>query len=210
MYYQSPLIDLQIGCPSSFTQFSTTTPPPPPPPPPPMHHPWSTFYRNWSTETVSCVVTNHPCQYSGKQKAELSKAKNTVRSLNAVWRSLQYCIKIRNKLNQSCVLLTLPYGSECWRMTEHDLAKLSSFHTASLRKIQRIFWPRTISNPDLLARCQQEDMETIIIRKRWRWIGHVLCKHANSSPKLQSTGFQRESGSVVDRRQPGEELWKWK
>ena len=69
-------------------------------------------------------------------------------------------------------------------MTEPDLAKLLSFHTTSLRKIQRIFWPRTTSNRDLLARCQQEDMETIITRKRWRWIGHVLHKDANSITKV--------------------------
>ena len=30
------------------------------------------------------------------------------------------------------------------------------------------------------------------------------------SPKLQSTGSKTESGSMVDWRQPGEELWKWK
>ena len=64
-------------------------------------------------------------------------------------------------------------------MTEHDLAKLLSFHTTSLRKIQHIFWPRTTSNRDLLAQCQQQDMETIITRKRWYWIRHVLCKDAS-------------------------------
>ena len=84
------------------------------------------------------------------------------------------------KLQQSCVLSTLLYGSVCWRMTEQDLAKLSSFHTTSLRKIQRIVRPRTISNRDLLARCQQEGMGTVITRKRWRWMGHVLRKEANS------------------------------
>ena len=84
------------------------------------------------------------------------------------------------------------YGSEWWRMTEHDLAKLSSFHTTSLGKIQRIFWPRTLSNHDLLARCQREDMETTMARKRWRWIGHVLRKDANSITKLKSTGTQRD------------------
>ena len=68
-------------------------------------------------------------------------------------------------LRQSCVLSTLLYGSECWWMTEHDLAKLLSFHTTSLRKIQRIFWSRAISNHDLLVRCQREDMETIVTTK---------------------------------------------
>ena len=66
-------------------------------------------------------------------------------------------------------------------MTEHDLAMLSSFHTTSLRKIQHIF----ISIRDLFAWCQQEDMETIITRKRWRWIGHVLHKDANSFTKSE-------------------------
>ena len=51
-------------------------------------------------------------------------------------------------------------------------------------KIQRISRPKTISNRDLLARCQQEDTETIITRKRCRWIGHVLRKDANSITKV--------------------------
>ena len=48
------------------------------------------------------------------------------------------------------------------------------------------------------------------IRSDWGWIGHILRKDANPSPKLQSTRPQRENGSVVDRRQPGKELWKQK
>ena len=99
--------------------------------------------------------------------SRLSKARNAFRSLNAVWRSSQYSIKTKLKLYKSCVLSTFLYGSEYWQMTEHDLAKLSSFHMTCLRKIQPIFWPRTISNHDLLAQCQQEDMETIITRKQW-------------------------------------------
>ncbi|KAJ7381424.1 hypothetical protein OS493_001560 [Desmophyllum pertusum] len=35
-------------------------------------------------------------------------------------------------------------------MTVHDLKKLQSFHTSSLRKILRIFWPRKISNNEAL------------------------------------------------------------
>ena len=116
--------------------------------------------------------------------SRLSKATNAFRGLNAVWRSSQYSIKTKVKLYQSCVLSTLFYRSECWRMTEYDLAKLSFFHRTNLRKIQRIFCPRTISNRDLIARCQQEDMEAIITRKRWCWIGHVLHKDANSITKV--------------------------
>ena len=83
-------------------------------------------------------------------QSKLSKARNALRSLNAVWRSSQYSTKTKLKLYKSCILLTLLYRSECWRMTEHDLAQLSTFHMTSLRKIQHI-WPRTISNHDLFA-----------------------------------------------------------
>ena len=46
-------------------------------------------------------------------------------------------------------------------MTAGDLNKLSVFHTKSLRRILRIFWPKTISNGQLLDRCRQDIMETI-------------------------------------------------
>ena len=54
--------------------------------------------------------------------------------LNAVWGSLQYSIKTKLKLYERCVLSILIYGSECWRIAEYDLAKLSTFHATSLRK----------------------------------------------------------------------------
>ncbi|RUS79972.1 hypothetical protein EGW08_012273 [Elysia chlorotica] len=65
----------------------------------------------------------------------LSKARNSFRMLNNVWRSSQYKVKTKLRLYQSCVLSTLLYGSECWRMTQSDLNKLSTFHTKILRRI---------------------------------------------------------------------------
>uniref|UniRef100_A0A0B7BS73 Endonuclease-reverse transcriptase n=1 Tax=Arion vulgaris TaxID=1028688 RepID=A0A0B7BS73_9EUPU len=87
------------------------------------------------------------------------------------------------QMYNSCVLSTLLYGSECWRMTEQDMSRLSTFHTTCLRKILRVYWPTTISNQELLARCQQENMGTIIRRRRWRWIGHVMRMETGSDTK---------------------------
>ncbi|GFR60084.1 endonuclease-reverse transcriptase [Elysia marginata] len=88
----------------------------------------------------------------------LGKATTAFRMLNPVWKSQQYKLSTKIRLYRSCVLSTLLYGSECWRMTEQDLSKLSSFHTKNLRKIARIFWPKRISNEELLVpleHCQQ-------------------------------------------------------
>ena len=83
------------------------------------------------------------------------------------------------KLYHNCVLTTLLYGSECWHLTEKDLAKLVTFHTKSLRRILCIFWPHVISNKDLFKQCGTEPMATILIRRRWRWIGHITCQEAS-------------------------------
>lgn len=81
-------------------------------------------------------------------KSRLSEARNTFRMLNNVWKSPQYSIKNKIKLYQRCVLSTLLYSSEFWRMTASNLSKLSTFHTRSLL---RIFWPNIISNQQILA-----------------------------------------------------------
>ena len=95
-----------------------------------------------STETFTCLgsVVRQDGGTNEDIQSRLSRTRNAFRTLNADWRSSQCPIKTKLKLYHSCVVPTLLYGSECWRMTERDLAKLSSSYTTSLRKIQRIFW----------------------------------------------------------------------
>ena len=119
------------------------------------------------------------------------------------------------RLYQSCVLSTLLYGSECWRMTEKDLTKLSTFHTKNLRYILRIFWPRKISNEDLLKQCNIEGMTTILLRRRWKWIGHVIRKDQDSITRVAlhwTSEGKRKRGRPRDtwRRTVEAELMKWK
>ena len=112
-------------------------------------------------------------------QSKLGKARSVFTGMNNIWRSTQYSTNTKLKLYQSCVVSTLHYGSEYWRMTESDLTKLRSFHTICLRRILRIFWPEKTSN-ELFRKCKQENMSTIISRRRWRWIGHVLRKDPQS------------------------------
>ena len=77
-------------------------------------------------------------------QSRLDKSRNAFMSLRSVWRSGTYSTKTNLRIYQSCVLSTILYSSECWRMTKEDLSKLAPFHTANLRKILRIFWPQKI------------------------------------------------------------------
>ena len=135
------------------------------------------------------------------------KALSASRSMN-VWRPGQYSTNTKLKLYKSCIISTLLYGSQCWRMTEADLAKLCSFHTTCLRRILWIFWPEKISDENLLRRCRQENMGTIITRRRWRWIEHVLLRKEPQSitrTALHFTRPQMERGREEDREQLGGE-----
>ena len=89
-------------------------------------------------------------------KNHLSKSRNTFRMLNNVLKSSQYSTKTKLTLYQNCVLSTLLYSAECWRMTQSDLNKLSTLHTKNIRRILHVFWPETIFNQHPLARCNQE------------------------------------------------------
>ena len=114
----------------------------------------------------------------------LCKARQAFRALNKIWNSQHIGTRTKIKLYKACVMSTLLYGSECWRMTESDLQKLSTFHTKSLRCILRIFWPNKISNKELLQRCRQEDMKEILLKRRWKWIGHTLRKEPDHIAKI--------------------------
>ena len=90
-------------------------------------------------------------------------------------------------------------------MTEHDLSRLACFHTASLRKILRIFWPRKISNDELLKQTKQEDIRTLVTRRRWRWIGHVLRIGNNNITRIALNAL-KANGAEGAQKQPGAEL----
>lgn len=114
---------------------------------------------NTYTHLGSKVTTDGGAETDIKQR--LSKARAAFNNLQTVWRSSQYTT--RTKLNNTKAAFypsfcTDQIRSECWKMTQSDLSKLSIFHTKSLRRILRIFWPNTISNQDLQDRCQQGDM----------------------------------------------------
>ena len=104
--------------------------------------------------------------------------------LHPIWKSKRYSLRTKVRLYNSNVKSVLMYGSECWRVTMHDMQKINVFHNGCLRKICRIFWPEKISNIELhrLARCSSAVSE--IKRRRLRWLGHVLRMDQKRIPKV--------------------------
>ena len=47
-----------------------------------------------------------------------------------------------------------------------------------------IVWPNVITNEELWATTGQEDVETTIKRRKWKWIGHTLRKVPNNTTRM--------------------------
>ena len=71
-----------------------------------------------------------------------------------------------------------------WLIKTSTDSPASSFPFTCLRKIMKIFWPYKISNKDLHNITNTKDMETLLIQKRWRWLGHVLRKPPEDITKV--------------------------
>ena len=89
------------------------------------------------------------------------------------------------RLYQICILSTLLYGSECRRMTESNLSKLTTFHTKNLRRILQMFWPKTISNQHILTHCNQDSMTTRCHHVKAMDMDR---QHLSHSPSLDTRG----------------------
>ena len=109
-------------------------------------------------------------------QARLGKARVAFQKLRNLWKSSNISKNTKIKIFNSCVLSVLLYGAESWRIIEKDLNKLSTFHNTCLRKILKIFWPNKITNTELHRRTGSSDMQGILKKKRWKWIGHVMRK----------------------------------
>ncbi|VDO84871.1 unnamed protein product [Schistosoma margrebowiei] len=71
------------------------------------------------------------------------------------------------------------YGAETWRTITTTIKKIQVFINSCLRKILNIHWPDTISNNLLWERTNQLPAEEKIRKRRWKWIGHTLCRSPN-------------------------------
>lgn len=79
--------------------------------------------------------------------SRLGKARKVYRDMNNIWRSIQHSTNTKQKLYQSCVVSTLLYGSEYWRIPKTNITIIRHDTPA-----QKISW-----SYELLNRCNKEE-----------------------------------------------------
>lgn len=107
---------------------------------------------------------------------------NRIRSAHAaygklckrVFQNRDLTLKTKILVYQAVVISTLLYACETWTLYRKDIQKLERFHQSKLRNILGIGWEDRITNNSVLARSNTASIESMILRHRLRWSGHVL------------------------------------
>jgi len=109
-------------------------------------------------------------------KARIGKARGAYLLLKNFWKSKDISLNTKLRIFNTNVKTVLLYGSETWRTTKSNTAKLQTFINNCLRRILNIRWPNHISNKQLWERTRQGPIDLEIKKRKWRWIGHTLRK----------------------------------
>ena len=113
-------------------------------------------------------------------KVRINKARVAFNMLRKVWSSHVISLRTKFKIFNTNVKAILLYGSETWRTTKQTSQKLQSFVNKCLRRILKISWTDRVTNEMLWELAGEEPIITQISKRKWRWIGHILRKPANS------------------------------
>ena len=104
-------------------------------------------------------------------------------------------------------MFTLLYGSEYWRITESIITRLSVLHAKNLKRILLVFWPDTISNQQLITRCNQDSMETSSCEGDGDGLGTSWGESRTTSLAQSFNGHLKESARGDDQETACAELW---
>ena len=75
------------------------------------------------------------------------------------------------------------YNSEIWGVTDDSNSKIDAFQRRLLRKALGIKWPRRVSNNKLYAITNAEKWSSVIKRRRFTFLGHILRLHHDAPVK---------------------------
>ena len=120
-------------------------------------------------------------------RRRLGPARIAYNKLWVIWNNSQIGRKTKIRLFNSNVISVLLYSCETWKMTKGDKQMLDTFLHKCLRRILRIYWPQRVRNETVRERAGMEEISTIVRRRRWRWIGHVLRMDKNKHVRTALT-----------------------
>ena len=110
----------------------------------------------------------------GELNERLKKANQTMGRLSKIWQSRRLKLHTKIRLYKSLVRPVLLYGHESWYDNETVSKRFCRFENKSLRRIVGIKWQDRVRNETVREITNVPYVDEIMMRGRWRWLGHVL------------------------------------
>ena len=83
----------------------------------------------------------------------------------------------------SVYISILLYGCEAWTIYRAHIRSLEAFHIRSLQKILGLTWAERVPHVTILQTAKSSSIESLIIKRQLRWVGHVIRMPENRLPK---------------------------
>ena len=116
--------------------------------------------------------------------ARVKKASMAFRRLNKlIWYQPAIKCSTKCRLFKAVILPVLLYGSESWAPLNHHLQRLNTFVNQCLQTILGLSLFDKIRNTEIRNRANIERIETLLQRRRLRWLGHIQRMENSRLPK---------------------------
>ena len=124
------------------------------------------------------------CPSTVNSISELGKAAMTLSRLTKwVWSNNKLSDHTKVNVYKACVISTLLYGSQSWRMRAHQEKRLNVFHVRCLRRILGITWQEKVTNKVVLEKAGIPSLYTLLKQRRMRRLGQVTRMKDDRIPK---------------------------
>ena len=187
----------------SKTELYEIPKPPPPPPPPPsfeelLAHKDDKIYMSALDWLVNYKPEPPPdktpdwrmCKllgsYLGTEKDISNRKSLSLQTMNKFTEIFDSkCVSNEVKMRTFNIYIgsVFLYNSELWGVSESDNKSIDAFHRRLLRRALGIRWPRKVSNEKLYQISKAESWSSIIARRRFTFLGHILRLHHDTPAK---------------------------
>ena len=101
-------------------------------------------------------------------------ARSFGRLRDRVFQNKQLKLDTKIKVYKAVCISTLLYGAETWTYYQCHIKQLQRFHISCLQKILGLTWKDRIPHTEIHERTNTYSIETLVVEKQLRWLGHVI------------------------------------
>ena len=150
---------------------------------------------------LGAIISN-----AGSKPEILSRIAQTTAALSRlkiIWRNKNISLASKVKLMRTLILSTFLYACESWTLTAEFERRIQSLEMRCYRGLLDISYKDHVTNEEVRNRIQnavgvQDDLLTMVKKRKLRWYGHI-----STSPGMAKTILQGTVKEEKDRRRDG-------